>query len=118
MRLATILVATAATACWTPAMLFADQHGHAPVPHTTQAHATPPMTTAPKTPASTTTTHAAKAGSTHHDGDHRSGTHAPPRSPIATKIQSHPKLAAKVTTMLPQGMTMNQAARGFKNQGQ
>lgn len=34
------------------------------------------------------------------------------------KIQSHPQLAAKVTAMLPQGMTMNQAARGFKNQGQ
>ena len=37
---------------------------------------------------------------------------------MATKIQSHPKLAAKVTAMLPPGMTMTQAAQGFKNQGQ
>jgi hypothetical protein len=54
----------------------------------------------------------------HHDADHHSGPHTPPPSPVATKIQSHPKLAAKVTAMLPPGMTMNQAARGFKNQGQ
>lgn len=165
MRLARILVATAAAAFWTTVTLVADQHGHAPVTHTAQAHGTPKTTTAPKPPASTTTKHATNTGSTHsstttsntgksmttrstttapgtttttggtktggttpstptggrhHDGDHHSGTHtpSPSSSPIATKIQSHPNLAAKVTAMLPQGMTMNQAARGFKNQGQ
>ena len=158
MRLARILVATAAAAFWTTVTLVADQHGHAPVTHTAQAHGAPTTTTAPKSPASTTTKHATNAGSTHsstatsnirkptttrsttttpgtttttggttpstpaggrhHDGDHHSGTHTPSPSPIATKIQSHPNLAAKVTAMLPQGMTMNQAARGFKNQGQ
>jgi hypothetical protein len=106
MRLARILVATAA-AFWMTATLVADQHGHAPVPHATQAHAANPGSTHPSTP-----------GGTHHDGDRHSGTHTPPPSPIATKIQSHPQLAAKVTAMLPPGMTMNHAARGFKNQGQ
>jgi hypothetical protein len=45
-------------------------------------------------------------------------TGSPTTSPIATKIKSHPQLAAKVTGMLPAGMTMDQAAMGFRNQGQ
>src|SRR3954464_6084496 len=147
MRFARILVPMAA-AFWMTATVFADQHGHAPVPHPTQAHATPATSAGSKTPTSTTTspgsthhdgdhhtsTHTpppaptagsktptsttTSPGSTHHDGDHHSGTHTPSPSPIATKIQSHPNLAAKVTAMLPPGMTMNQAALGFKNQGQ
>ena len=116
MRFAMILVATAATTSWTTTTLIADQHGHAPVRHTTQAHGTP---TAPSPGGTTTgaTTPSTRTGGTHHEGDRHSSTHTPP-SPIATKIQSHPQLAAKVTAMLPQRMTMNQAARGFKNQGQ
>src|SRR5262249_24475320 len=62
---------------------------------------------------------------THHDAmpekHHMSPTHSTttaPRSPIATKIQSHPQLAARVKAMLPAGMTLDQAARGFRNQGQ
>jgi hypothetical protein len=39
-------------------------------------------------------------------------------NPIALKISSHPSLAAKVQALLPAGMTLNQASRGFKNQGQ
>jgi hypothetical protein len=146
MRFARILVPMAA-AFWMTATVFADQHGHAPVPHPTQAHATPATSAGSKTPAATSTrsgsthhdgdhhtsTHtpppatstgsktpasATPPGSRHHDGDHHSGTHTPSTSPIATKIQSHPNLAAKVTAMLPPGMTMNQAALGFKNQGQ
>lgn len=41
-----------------------------------------------------------------------------PTSPIAEKIASHPQLASRLQTMLPAGMTLNQAALGFKNQGQ
>src|SRR4029077_20831947 len=41
-----------------------------------------------------------------------------PPSPIATKIASHPQLAAKLTPLLPKGMTLQTAAAGFKNQGQ
>jgi hypothetical protein len=43
---------------------------------------------------------------------------ATPPSPIATKIASHPQLAAKLTPLLPKGMTLQTAAAGFKNQGQ
>ena len=39
-------------------------------------------------------------------------------NPIARKISSHPALAAKVQALLPAGMTLNQASKGFKNQGQ
>jgi hypothetical protein len=38
-------------------------------------------------------------------------------NPIARKISSHPALAAKVQALLPAGMTLNQASKGFKNQG-
>jgi hypothetical protein len=64
-------------------------HGN---PHTTPA--------APKTTTATTT------------------APSPPLNPIAAKITSHPQLASKVTTLLPKGVTLNQASQGFKNQGQ
>jgi hypothetical protein len=39
-------------------------------------------------------------------------------NPIARKISSHPQLAAQVAALLPAGLTLNQASKGFKNQGQ
>jgi hypothetical protein len=39
-------------------------------------------------------------------------------NPIAQKISFRPALAAKVQALLPAGMTLNQASKGFKNQGQ
>src|SRR5205823_1392202 len=39
-------------------------------------------------------------------------------NPIAAKISSKPQLQSRITAMLPTGMTLNQASRGFKNQGQ
>jgi hypothetical protein len=39
-------------------------------------------------------------------------------NPIAQNISSHPALATKVQALLPAGMTLNQASKGFKNQGQ
>jgi hypothetical protein len=39
-------------------------------------------------------------------------------NPIAAKISSKPQLGARITAMLPKGMTLNQASMGFKNQGQ
>jgi hypothetical protein len=41
-----------------------------------------------------------------------------PTSPIAQKIESHPQLASRLKAMLPAGMTLDQAALGFRNQGQ
>ena len=39
-------------------------------------------------------------------------------NPIAQKIASKPNLNSKVRSLLPQGMSLNQASKGFKNQGQ
>jgi hypothetical protein len=39
-------------------------------------------------------------------------------NPIARKISTHPQLAAKVAALLPAGLTLNQASKGFKNEGQ
>jgi hypothetical protein len=78
---------------------LAGPHGqpvHPAKPTTAKAPVKPttPTTTAPTTTTTTTT------------------------SPIATKIASHPQLAAKVTALLPKGMTLDKASTGFKNQGQ
>ena len=78
---------------------LAGPHGqppHAAKPTTTKPPSKP-VTTTPKTTAPSTTT-------------------AP--SPIAAKIASHPQLAAKITALLPKGMTLDKASTGFKNQGQ
>jgi len=37
---------------------------------------------------------------------------------VASKIEAKPQLAAKVTALLPAGMTLADAAKGFRNQGQ
>ena len=47
-----------------------------------------------------------------HDGS------KPHPSTIAARIESHPQLASRLRLMLPQGMTLETAAKGFKNQGQ
>ena len=70
-----------------------------------------------RTPTTTTTS---PTGSTTADPTNPAPTTQPPvrLNPIARKISSHPSLAAKVQALLPAGMTLNQASRGFKNQGQ
>ena len=70
-----------------------------------------------RTPTTTTTS---PTGSTTADPTNPAPTSPPPvrLNPIARKISSHPLLAAKVQALLPAGMTLNQASRGFKNQGQ
>jgi len=78
----------------------AAQHGHAAMPH---GNAAAPHTSSK--PTKTTTAPAPKTTST-------------TTSPIATKIESHPQLAAKLTSLLPKGMTLDSAAAGFRNQGQ
>jgi hypothetical protein len=120
MRIGTIsaialcLVTSAAT------IASAGQRGHGATPHaarpapqggshtpttttstTTQTHgAHRPATTTTTTPTTTTTTTTTRL------------------NPIAAKISSHPQQAARIQQMLPQGMTLNQASRGFRNQGQ
>jgi hypothetical protein len=45
-------------------------------------------------------------------------TTAPNTTTVAQRIDAHPRLAARLTPLLPAGMTLDQAAQGFKNQGQ
>jgi len=86
-------------------------HGKSPRPTTTGGTTTGGTTTGGTTTGGTTT------GGTTTGGTTTGGT-TTTTSPIATKIKSHPQLAATVTAMLPAGMTMDQAASGFRNQGQ
>lgn len=39
-------------------------------------------------------------------------------NPISTKISAKPEQLARITAMLPAGMTVEQASAGFRNQGQ
>ncbi|HTK29698.1 MAG TPA: hypothetical protein VL309_09115 [Vicinamibacterales bacterium] len=41
-----------------------------------------------------------------------------PASTIGARIAARPQLAAKLTPLLPKGMTLETAANGFRNQGQ
>ena len=61
--------------------------------------------------------HSTKSGSTSSSSTTPTGP-STRLNPIAAKIASKPQLDAKVTAMLPKGMTLNQASKGFKNQGQ
>jgi hypothetical protein len=57
--------------------------------------------------------------STVHPGN--SGHDSTPKGPSVTvsqRIEKNPTLAARLQSLLPAGMTLDQAAAGFKNQGQ
>jgi hypothetical protein len=89
-----------------------------------------PVTAGPKTPKahavsapSTPKTHPATAGPKNgpkagnpgkgHAPTNANATHVP-----GSNVPRNPKLAARLQGMLPGGMTLEQAALGFKNQGQ
>jgi len=76
------------SACFAVAPVHADVHGRPPAA-TQHPHA--PKVTPPPTPR---------------------------LNPIAAKISAKPQLDARITTLLPKDMTLNQASQGFKNQGQ
>jgi hypothetical protein len=78
-------------------------HGN---PHSAPSAPTGATTTGTTTTGTTTTTAPAPA------------TTQTPLNPIAQKIASKPNLSNRIQTMLPSGMTLNQASQGFKNQGQ
>jgi hypothetical protein len=49
------------------------------------------------------------------------GNHGTPKGPslsISQRIDRNPRLAARLQALLPDGMTLDKAAEGFKNQGQ
>ena len=73
------------------------------------------------------TTHGSGVDAKGKSGDHRPGsssdltsttTTGTSRSTIAAKISRNPQQLARLSAMLPPGMTLDQAAAGFRNQGQ
>lgn len=110
-----------------PKTTGASSHG---APKTTTTHGSPKTTTttkgSPKSAAPTTTSTSAASSTS---GSSTSGssttttttttTTAPEKlNPIAQKISTKTQLNSKVTSMLPTGVTLNEASKGFKNQGQ
>jgi len=99
----------AASACLALSPAYADSHGG---PAAASQHGQ-----APKATGKPTTTGKPAIGTT--SGSTSTSTSTSARlNPIAAKISSKPQLDAKITAMLPKGMTLNQASMGFKNQGQ
>jgi hypothetical protein len=78
---------------------------------TKKATATTASTTSTTTP--TTTTPTTTTPTTPETGT----TPAPPNA-VSTKISGNPEQLARVQGMLPQGVTLEQATAGFRNQGQ
>jgi hypothetical protein len=76
-----------------------------------QAKKSPASTTSTTTTASTTTPSTSTGTAT-------TDTTTTQLNPIAQKIRSKTNLNSKVSSLLPQGMSLNQASKGFKNQGQ
>jgi hypothetical protein len=107
----------ALSTCLICASAFADSHGRPVIstPHV-QSHGVAAKTT--------TTDHAGHVAKTHSTSSAAPLSTPTPTipstrlNPIAAKIASKPQLNARITAMLPKGMTLNQASRGFKNQGQ
>jgi len=61
------------------------------------------------------------ASSSHAKTSHAKTAHvktAPSASTLSPNVPRNPKLQAKLQAMLPSGVTLDEAAKGFKNQGQ
>src|SRR5205814_2500131 len=93
-------------------------------PHTTTTHDSPHTTTQPTHTEAGPKTTAAPPKT--HEADHSAKktytssttTNSTRLNPIAQKIASKPQLSSKIGAMLPAGISLNQASKGFKNQGQ
>jgi hypothetical protein len=101
MRLMQTVLGVVAVSSFALTPAFAGQHGHqggppAHAPASGPKATTTKTSTTPKTTTSPTTT----------------------SSPIATKISANPQLASRLQALLPSGMTLATASKGFKNQGQ
>jgi hypothetical protein len=83
------------------------------------AKATASKKSAPTSTASTSTVTTSESGTGTGTGtDTGSGTAPAEPNAISKKISSNPSQKARVEAMLPQGMTLEQATAGFRNQGQ
>lgn len=134
MLLSRTILGLAAALCFALTPAFADSHGghgHGSSPKTVSSSgkstrpATTPRAQRPERPEHEAE-HAEQEVEHEVEHEHQGRHRGPGRTtttttglnPIAAKIASHPQLNQKVTTLLPAGMTLNQASAGFKNQGQ
>lgn len=121
MRVARTIVGVAAATWLTGAPALANpQHGHsaAPQPHLAGPKSSTPMAASTSTrtkPSTRTTPTSSTSTKTTTSGP---GATAPMMNPIAAKIAAKPQLNARITSMLPTHVSLDQASRGFKNQGQ
>jgi len=95
-------------------------HGNSSATHaSTTTHGSAKNTTAPpqKTAHGNTKTTTTSAG-THGSAKKASTTPTEPLNPIAQKISANKGLSPKMATLLPPNMSLNEASKGFKNQGQ
>jgi hypothetical protein len=69
------------------------------------AHAAPPSQAHPSMPA-------------HKAAPEGAASNTPAPMTVAQRIDAHPQLVTRLTPLVPKGMTLDQAAAGFKNQGQ
>jgi hypothetical protein len=105
MRFRWTILSLVLSACLTCTSAYADSHGRLSVA-TPHGHA-------PKTTGKPTTT---TSGSTSTSTSTGAST---PLNPIAAKISSKPQLKAKINTLLAStGLSLNDASKGFTNQGQ
>jgi hypothetical protein len=103
--------------CFTVASVDASQgggRGPARTPGTTQAQGPATHARGPKTDAP----HGANATRSERPEHPAKGPRTAEDATIASKIERNHQLNARLTPMLPTGMTMEEAAKGFRNQGQ
>ena len=111
MRHPSMTVLSIAAALWlTPSSLaLAGQRGHgAPPAHGPANH---------PTPQSRGGDHGAGAAHGPKNGP-KNTEHAGSASSFVSRMQSNPQLTSRLTPLLPSGMSLENAAQGFKNQGQ
>jgi hypothetical protein len=91
-------------------------HGN---PHSPQgaAHGTPHTPQGPKS-TSPGAGHAGSAGKGEEHGTSKHDAGAPGQMTVSQRLAAQPQLAERLQGMLPAGMTLDQAAEGFKNVGQ
>ena len=113
MRLMHTVIVVAACSVLTLTPAFAGQRGHQsvpPAPHPAPAAqpAAPTTTSAPKPVETSEATEAAKPTT----------VSTPHQTAVVSRITANPALVTRLQPLVPSGMTLATAARGFKNQGQ
>ena len=122
MRKVQTILGLAAAAALTALPAYADAKAKPPTaPHVQAPKTTGKPTTAgkPTTSGKATSSKPTTSNTSTTTGSNTSSTTTTPAlNPIAAKITSKPQLNAKITGMLPGGISLNRASNGFKNQGQ